>query len=88
MDFELKSEAELNALSYDELVAENQRVGELVDALRNYRRDVKQRYSELQLAEEIRAKHGNELTDEQVAGISAIIHAPKLSLKAGVKNNG
>lgn len=87
MIFETLSDEQLSVMSIDELVAENQRAGREVDTLRDYRRDLKERWSNLQRLEEIKAKHGD-LSDEQVQAINAIVSAPRLTLKAGVKNNG
>lgn len=85
MDFQMKSEEELSAMSVDELVAENQAAGVEIDTLRDYRRDLKERWSNLQRIEDIKAKHGD-LSDEQVQAINAIVSAPRLSLKGKVNN--
>lgn len=86
MAFKMKSEKELVAMTIDELVAENQAAGLEVDALRDYRRMIVSVRSDKQSADEIRAKHGDDLTDEQVTAINEIVKAPRLSLKSEVNN--
>lgn len=85
MDFEMKSPAELDEMTYDELLAESLAAGREVDALREYRRDLKARYSLKQQVQDVSAKFGAELTEEQVQKINAIVNAPRLSINTEVQ---
>ena len=88
MAFQMKSSEELDAMTFDELVVENQEAGREIDVLRDYRRDVKARYSAKLNADSLRGTLGSHLTDDQAAQINAIVNAPRLAVKSKVNNNG
>lgn len=88
MTFETMSSDELDQMDVDALVAESQRAGVAVDELRDYRRDLKARYSAKLNANTLRAQLGDHLTDEQAAQISAIVSAPRLTVNTKVNHNG
>lgn len=76
---------DLSTLSLEELLAENARAGREIDGIREYRRLINAEYDRQMLEKDIRTKHGEDLSDEAVEQISAIVSASRLSSKTVVK---